>query len=83
MEIKWAEIHKGMVGAQIIAAAGADFVMGIGGQPADEALFQVVPPATMDAEDGDGFLRGAVSSCRQRPTLSPCCKPWLSFLRKG
>ena len=55
VEIKWAEIHKGMVGAQIIAAAGADFVMGIGGQHADEALFQVVPPEQWTLKTGTGF----------------------------
>ena len=55
VEIKWAEIHKGMIGAQIIAAAGADFIMALGGQRADEALFEVVPPEQWTVRTGTGF----------------------------
>ncbi len=57
VEIKWAEIHKGMFGAQIIAAAGADFIMAIGGQPSDEALFESVPPEQWTVKTGTGFSR--------------------------
>ena len=55
VEIKWAEIHKGMVGAQIIAAAGADFIMAVGGQHSDEALFESVPPEQWTIKTGTGF----------------------------
>jgi trehalose 6-phosphate synthase/phosphatase len=57
VEIKWAEIHKGMVGAQIIAAAGADFIMAVGGQHSDEALFESVPPEQWTIKTGTGFSR--------------------------
>jgi trehalose 6-phosphate synthase/phosphatase len=57
VEIKWAEIHKGMVGAQIIAAAGADFIMAVGGQHSDEALFESVPPEQWTIKTGAGFSR--------------------------
>lgn len=57
VEIKWAEIHKGMVGAQIITAAGADFIMALGGQHADEALFEAVPPEQWTLKTGTGFSR--------------------------
>ena len=57
VEIKRAEIHKGMFGAQIIAAAGADFIMAIGGQPSDEALFESVPPEQWTVKTGTGFSR--------------------------
>ena len=55
VEIKWAEIHKGMVGAQIIAAAEADFIMALGGQPSDEALFEAVPAGQWTVKTGTGF----------------------------
>ena len=54
VEIKWAEIHKGMIGAQIIGA-GADFIMAVGGQPSDEVLFEAVPPEQWTVKTGTGF----------------------------
>jgi trehalose 6-phosphate synthase/phosphatase len=57
VEIKWAEIHKGMVGAQIISAAQGAFMIAIGGQPSDEALFEAVPAEQWTLKTGTGFSR--------------------------
>ena len=57
VEIKWEEIHKGMVASQIIAAAGGDFMLAIGGQPSDEALFEAVPTEQWTLKTGTGFSR--------------------------
>ena len=56
VEIKWTEIHKGMLGTQIIAA-GADFIMAVGGRHSDEALFESVPPEQWTVKTGTGFSR--------------------------
>ena len=57
VEINWGEIHKGMVASQIIAAAGGDFMMAVGGQPSDEALFEAVPAEQWTLNTGTGFSR--------------------------
>ena len=46
-----------MVASQIIAAAGGDFMLAVGGQPSDEALFEAVPAEQWTLNTGTGFSR--------------------------
>jgi trehalose 6-phosphate synthase/phosphatase len=62
VEIKWGEIDKGMVASQIIAAADGDFMLAVGGQASDEALFEALPTEQWTLKTGTGFSRAQFAS---------------------
>lgn len=56
VEVKWAEIHKGVAATQIIEGAQpVDFILAVGDDRTDEDLFAAVPQEQWTIKVGTGF----------------------------
>jgi trehalose 6-phosphate synthase/phosphatase len=56
IEVKWADVHKGKVAAQLLERAPqSDFILAIGDDRTDEDIFAIMPPAQWSIKVGTGF----------------------------